>query len=94
MSISYVLEARAPVYSLYNPRGLTSLRIYLLYIYLFLQSCPYSPLFIKSPYNITKIYIKEVFIRYRALSKIILDRDLRFIGSILGVFLVEVRGFK
>jgi len=26
-----------------------------------------------------KIYIKEVFIRYRALIKIISDRDLRFI---------------
>jgi len=26
-----------------------------------------------------KIYIKEVFIRYRAISKIILDSDLRFI---------------
>ena len=26
-----------------------------------------------------KIYIKEVFIRYRVLIKIILDRDLRFI---------------
>ena len=29
--------------------------------------------------DITRIYIKEVFIRHRALSKIILDRDLRFI---------------
>jgi len=29
--------------------------------------------------DVTKIYIKEVFIRYRVLSKIILDRDLRFI---------------
>ena len=29
--------------------------------------------------DIAKIYIKEVFIRYRALNKIILDRDLRFI---------------
>ena len=27
-----------------------------------------------------RIYIKEVFIRYRALIKIILDRDLRFIA--------------
>ena len=26
-----------------------------------------------------RIYIKEVFIRHRVLSKIILDRDLRFI---------------
>ena len=31
--------------------------------------------------DITRIYIKEVFIRYRALSKIILDRDLRFITA-------------
>ena len=29
--------------------------------------------------DITRIYIKEVFIRYRALIKIILNRDLRFI---------------
>jgi len=29
--------------------------------------------------NIARIYIKEVFIRYRALNKIILNRDLRFI---------------
>ena len=30
--------------------------------------------------DVAKIYIKEVFIRYGALSKIILDRDLRFIA--------------
>jgi hypothetical protein len=29
--------------------------------------------------DIARIYIKEVFIRYRALIKIISDRDLRFI---------------
>ena len=29
--------------------------------------------------DITRIYIKEMFIRYRVLNKIILDRDLRFI---------------
>jgi hypothetical protein len=29
--------------------------------------------------DIVRIYIKEVFIRYRALIKIISDRDLRFI---------------
>jgi hypothetical protein len=29
--------------------------------------------------DVTRIYIKEVFIKYRALIKIILDRDLRFI---------------
>ena len=29
--------------------------------------------------NVARIYIKEVFIRHRALDKIISDRDLRFI---------------
>jgi hypothetical protein len=29
--------------------------------------------------DITRIYIKEVFIRYRVLGKIISDRDLRFV---------------
>ena len=29
--------------------------------------------------DVTKIYIKEVFLKYKVLSKIILDRDLRFI---------------
>ena len=29
--------------------------------------------------DIAKIYIKEVFLRYKALDKIILDKDLRFI---------------
>jgi hypothetical protein len=29
--------------------------------------------------DIIRIYIKEVFIRYRALIKIISDRDLRFV---------------
>jgi len=29
--------------------------------------------------DIARIYIKEVFVRYGVLSKIILDRDLRFI---------------
>ena len=31
--------------------------------------------------DIAKIYIKEVFIRHKALSKIILNRDLRFIAA-------------
>ena len=30
--------------------------------------------------DVIRIYIKEVFIKYRVLSKIILDRDLRFIA--------------
>ena len=31
--------------------------------------------------NIMQIYIKEVFIRYRVLAKIILDKDTRFITA-------------
>jgi len=31
--------------------------------------------------DIARIYIKEVFIKHRVLSKIILDRDLRFIAA-------------
>ena len=31
--------------------------------------------------DVARIYIKEVFTRYRALSKIISDRDLRFIAA-------------
>ena len=30
--------------------------------------------------DVVRIYIKEVFIRYKVLSKIILDKDLRFIA--------------
>ena len=30
--------------------------------------------------EVARIYVKEVFIRYRVLSKIISDRDLRFIA--------------
>ena len=29
--------------------------------------------------DVARIYIKEVFIRHRAPSKVILDRDLRFV---------------
>jgi len=29
--------------------------------------------------DVARIYIKEVFARHKALSKIILDRDLRFV---------------
>jgi len=29
--------------------------------------------------DIARIYIREVFVKYRVLNKIILDRDLRFI---------------
>jgi len=39
--------------------------------------------------DVAKIYIKEVFIRHRVLSKIILDRDLRFIAAFWEVFLAE-----
>ena len=31
--------------------------------------------------DVARIYIKEVFIKYRVLSKIILDKDLRFIAA-------------
>jgi len=31
--------------------------------------------------DVARIYIKEVFARYKALDKIILDRDLRFIAA-------------
>ena len=37
------------------------------------------------------IYVKEVFVRYRVLDKIILDRDLRFILAFWEVFLAEQR---
>ena len=36
-----------------------------------------------------RVYIKEVFIRHGVLTKIILDRDLRFIAVFQEVFLVE-----
>ena len=39
--------------------------------------------------NIVRTYVKEVFIRYRAPDKIILNRDLRFILVFQEVFLVE-----
>ena len=29
--------------------------------------------------ELVKIYVKEVFVRYRVLAKIILDRDLKFV---------------
>ena len=31
--------------------------------------------------NIVQIYIKEVFVKYKVLVKIILDRDIRFITA-------------
>jgi len=39
--------------------------------------------------DVARIYIKEVFVRHRALDKIILDRDLRFIAAFWEVFLAE-----
>jgi len=39
--------------------------------------------------DIARIYVKEVFIRHRALSKIISDRDLRFVIAFWEVFLAE-----
>jgi len=39
--------------------------------------------------DVARTYIKEVFVRYGALSKIILDRDLEFIAVFWEVFLAE-----
>ena len=39
--------------------------------------------------DVAQIYIKEVFVRYKVLNKIILDRDLRFILAFWKVFLAE-----
>jgi len=39
--------------------------------------------------DVTRIYIKEVFVRHRVLSKIILDRDLKFITAFWDIFLVK-----
>ena len=39
--------------------------------------------------DIVWIYIREVFVRYRALNKIISNRDLRFILVFWEVFLAE-----
>ena len=36
-----------------------------------------------------QIYIKEVFIKYRVLNKIILNRDIRFISAFWQVFTVK-----
>ena len=39
--------------------------------------------------NIVQVYIKEVFAKYRALDKIILDKDTRFILAFWQVFIAE-----
>ncbi len=39
--------------------------------------------------NVAQIYIKEVFVRYRVLDKIILNRDPKFVLAFWEVFLVE-----
>ena len=39
--------------------------------------------------DVVHIYIKEIFAKYRAPEKIILDRDLRFILAFWEVFLAE-----
>ena len=40
-----------------------------------------------------QVYIKEVFLRYKVLTKIILDRDTRFILAFQQVFIAE-QGIK
>ena len=39
--------------------------------------------------DIAQIYIKEVFIKHRALAKIILNRNIRFITAFQKVFIAE-----
>ena len=39
--------------------------------------------------DIVQIYIREVFARYKALNKIILNRDIRFIAIFQKVFIAE-----
>ena len=39
--------------------------------------------------NIVQIYIKEVFLKYRVLTKIILDRDIKFILAFWQIFTAE-----
>ena len=39
--------------------------------------------------DIVQVYVKEVFLRYGALNKIILNRDTRFILAFWQVFTVE-----
>ena len=39
--------------------------------------------------DVARIYVKEVFIRHRALSKIISDRDPRFVVAFWEVFLAK-----
>jgi hypothetical protein len=36
-----------------------------------------------------QVYIKEVFIKYKVLNKIILDKDIKFISAFWQVFIVE-----
>ena len=39
--------------------------------------------------DVVQIYIKKVFLKYRVLAKIILDRDTRFILAFWQVFIAE-----
>ena len=43
--------------------------------------------------NIVQIYIREVFVRYRLLDKIILNKDIRLIAVFQKVFIVK-QGIK
>ena len=43
--------------------------------------------------NIAQVYIKEVFLRYRVLDKIILDKDTKFILAFQQVFTAK-QGIK
>ena len=39
--------------------------------------------------DIAQVYVKEVFLRYGVLDKIILDKDTQFISAFQQVFIVE-----
>ena len=39
--------------------------------------------------DIVQVYVKEVFLRYRVLDKIILNRDIRFILAFQQVFITK-----
>ncbi len=41
--------------------------------------------------DLLKIYMKEMFIKYKVLIKIILDKDLRFVSAFWETFIVKQR---
>ena len=39
--------------------------------------------------DVVQIYIKEVFVKYKTLNKIISDRDIRFVAVFQEIFIAE-----